>query len=102
MYVQENPKRYKQECENRNDVCASVQLATYVNNKKRGKKKQKREKIRAFNKFPNLEGTQWSFQNVRVHNKILGHRQNLENSSMDVIDTQLTKQRKNTHTHHIF
>ena len=28
MFVQGNPKRNKQECENGNDVCASVQLAT--------------------------------------------------------------------------
>ena len=28
MYVQENPKRNKQECENGNDVCANVRLAT--------------------------------------------------------------------------
>ena len=35
---------------------------------------------------------------MTVYNKVLGHRQNLENSSMDAIDTQHT-QRKEEHTY---
>ena len=54
--------------------------------------------IKVPDQFPNLEGTGWNFQNGRVHNNILGHRQNLENSSMDAIDTQDT-QREEEHTY---
>ena len=31
---------------------------------------------------------------MRVHNNILGHRQNLKNSSMDIIDTQDTQRER--------
>ena len=49
--------------------------------KKEGKREGhelKLKNVRVPDQFLNLEGTEWNFQNVRVQNNILGHRQNLK------------------------